>query len=369
MIRRKGRRLADGRLVNGWPGGNERGVALIAVLWFVVAAAGLSLTLVRHGQADLVQSHGQLDAVEARALLDAGVARGVAELMRSVDRRTPPATLTLTLEGSQIAIRIESESGKIDLNAADPVLITSLARTLALPEDRAVALGKAVAARRGAALRQRPLDRRPVDTGGGAAARTVANPFRNVDEIRYLSAVDDSLYQAVVPYLTVYTGLPQPQSRLAGEVVRKALELRRTASGATASGRGSQGSAQAGSADAPTAGTDAAAAADPSAAYSATTAAAVGRALAAPGTAPGAAAPPAKGEINQDPKGIYSLVVQVQLPGGYVSAARTVVWLARPVPPTERGPLPPAGGVAPMRPYRVLDWTPIVSPAPPGGGA
>ena len=345
---------------------DERGVALIAVMWFVVAAAGLSLTLVRHGQADLILSHGQLDAVQARAFLDAGVARGVAELMRSRDRRTPPSSLSLTLEGSQITVEIASESGKVDLNAADPVLITSLARTLAVPEDRAQALGKAVAARRGAQQAQGPLDKRPGSTGAaGAGASTAANPFRNVDELRYLPVVDDSVYQAMAPYLTVYTGLQQPQARLAAEPVRQALELRRTASGDQGANdaSGNQGPLDA----APSATAAAPAATNPVTAGTGSSSSTAAHPPA--GQASGqSAAPPAAGEVVQDPKGIYSLMVQVQLPGGYVSALRAVVWLARPTPPTNGSPLPPVGGVVPQRPYRVLDWTPAALTGKAEGG-
>lgn len=279
----------------------ERGIALVVVLWFVVAAAGMSLTFIRHGQADLMQTRETLDAVQARALVDAGVARAVVELARSVDRRSAPSLVEVALDGGRASVGIDPESGKIDLNAADAVLIGSLARVLEVPPERADAIGEAVVDWRDEGDLRQPRGAEDRDyEAAGRAYGTPDEPFRNVEDLRYVLPVDPAVFELLAPHLTVYTGEARPQGRLAAGPVRLAMEQRSGPKQKSDSLLGDE--------------------------------AGEGRpAQPAPGSPAVAAsadrAPAAAGEVVQDAKRVYAMTVTATLAGGYRRAERVVVWI------------------------------------------
>lgn len=281
----------------------ERGVALVVVLWFVVAAATMSLTFVRHGQADLIQTRETLNAVQARALVDAGLARAVVEVARSRDRQAPPAGIDVVLDGGRADVRIEPEGGKIDLNEADAVLIGSLARVLGIEAERADAIGEAAVDWRDEGDLRQPKGAEDEDYE--AAERpwgTPDAPFRSVAELRYLLPVDDSVYTLLQPFLTVYSGEARPRAQLAAKPVRQAMEQRSEPEDEERRGL-PEDQAAAEEAPAPRPGSPA-------------------------GDVATAGSSDAEDGGAQDRKHIYTLTVIAELAGGYRRAERAVVWLA-----------------------------------------
>jgi general secretion pathway protein K len=111
-------RLIAGHARRRAGGHGERGAALLAVLWFVAAVAGLAVGFAGLARGDWVLAATQVDAVRARALMREGLARTVVRLEARRGRPLPRA-YTWALADGVVAVRIEPEAGKVDLNAAD----------------------------------------------------------------------------------------------------------------------------------------------------------------------------------------------------------------------------------------------------------
>jgi type II secretory pathway component PulK len=99
-------RLIAGHARRRAGGHGERGAALLAVLWFVAAVAGLAVGFAGIARGDWVLAATQVDAVRARALMREGLARTVIALEARRGRPLPRA-YTWTLADGVVAVRIE----------------------------------------------------------------------------------------------------------------------------------------------------------------------------------------------------------------------------------------------------------------------
>lgn len=320
----------------------QRGVALVAVLWFVIAAAGLSLTFVRHGQADLVAGRSQLDAVQVRGLLDAGVARAAAELIRVREVRSPPRQLELTLDTGRVTIRIDSESGKVDLNRATAGLLTALAQQVGVERRKAQGIGDAIVDWRDEGDAKQPRGAESREYGQADSPWRPANqPFRHPDELKQVLNVDPVTFEKLRPHVTVYTGLDRPEQRLASGPARQALALSTETAEPEAS-QGADGSASGLSSEG--ASTSSSSGGD-SLLERATGDEGSGELGARGGEDAAEPEAPAPGEIVVDPKQVFALSLEARLPGDYVGAERVVIWLT---------------DTRQRRPFRILDRTPLL---------
>ncbi|MDW8478928.1 MAG: type II secretion system protein GspK [Xanthomonadales bacterium] len=118
----------------------------------------------------------------------------------------------LDFDGIRLEIALTDESGKIDLNTADEVVLKSLfARTGGLPEDEAAALADAV------------LDWRDEDDlvrangaerddyrAAGLPYRPSNRAFATEEELLQVLGMSYELFRRIEPALTVHSGMGQP---------------------------------------------------------------------------------------------------------------------------------------------------------------
>ena len=136
------------RLLNPRNGGAGRGagraagMALVVVLLFLATLAAVAVRITQDARALVLQTRNVTRGVEARAALAAGL--DVATQLVRLDRVPRDGRLAWTEGRTRIEVRVERESGKVDLNAADPGLVEAL-MAAALPKDldRATALAGA----------------------------------------------------------------------------------------------------------------------------------------------------------------------------------------------------------------------------------
>jgi general secretion pathway protein K len=319
----------------GAPGAAERGVALVVVLWFVTALAAMALAFTTLSRAETVRSRDVVDAIRARAVLAAALERTVEELGRSrVAWRTDGSVQRWAFDGAEVKVRIEGESGKLDLNSSDEQLVLVLIQALGFEEERAAELADALLDwRDGDDLRRlhgaEDRDYRRAGRAHGAADA----PFVHVRELRELLPMDEAAFLKLRPFATVYTGLPRPEPALARPLMRKVLAglPAAEADGPVADASRGEPARQ------PSSRSFRERAARPGT----TAGAGVADAAAA---ADGAEPRPSNeaGTIPLDPRGLYSVRLDVRLPQGYEAHADAVIWLE------DSG----------EQPYRVLDWDP-----------
>jgi general secretion pathway protein K len=177
----------------------ERGIALIAVLWAVMLLAAIAASFVTSARTETRMSRNFIGQAAARALADAGVYRGVHALLEPSPARRWKADGTLyvfALGGGEVAVALEDEGGKIDLNVAPPELLEGLLASAGL------------AAEESATLARRIVDRRDRRGFHAARAGATARPFHSVEELRSVAGMTAALFEAMAPALTIYSRQP-----------------------------------------------------------------------------------------------------------------------------------------------------------------
>ncbi len=206
-------------------GTRERGFILVAVLWILLALATLAsiyaVYVVR--TADAVGSSDR--QVRAQALFTAALELTAYQLS-AIAKENRPATgqFDFRLGRARVLAAFQSETGRIDLNAAPKPLLTSLFTALgARPADAERYADHVIAWRSP-----------PPQTGGddaeAAAYRTAGiayaprgAPFQDVAELWLVLGLPPALVERALPYLTVFNGSAQVNVLAAPPLVLAAL--------------------------------------------------------------------------------------------------------------------------------------------------
>lgn len=303
----------------------DRGVALVAVLWFTVAIAGMAAAFATLARGEALRSRNMVDGIRARTILEAALDRAALELVTPTAKPTQRGVeLDWPFDGALVHIVITGESGLVDLNAASPELIASLAGELGADRELAQRIADSVLDWRDDNSLRRPKgaedrDYRSAGRQGGAADA----PFGHIGELRQLLAVEPALYRQLRDLVTVATGRGNPDGQLAPEIVRQAM-LGKSASrhGGTKLGQDEGDMASGGDAATDDGNSDVADDPDPK---------------------PDEAEQAPESTGFTDPAGIYAIRLEALLRSGYRAHADAVIWVQE-----------TSGG----RPFRVLDWDP-----------
>ena len=112
----------------------DRGVALVAVLWFTVAIAGMAATFATLARGEALRSRNMVDAIRARTILEAGLNRAALELLTLVmlaDHHFDPAEVD--------TIRDISEEWRGEAFSFDQYLGPAMAKVRAAMEQDTIA--------------------------------------------------------------------------------------------------------------------------------------------------------------------------------------------------------------------------------------
>lgn len=181
--------------------GGERGIALLVVVWALALLSVMAAAFTSNSRTETQLGYNLVATAQARALAEAGVARAVYSLLEpDLARRwrADGIVYALDLDGGKVAVTVQDEAGKIDLNRAPEALLYAL--LLAVTGD----------ASQSEALRRSIDDwRAPVGQGLLAAAAgpegAAQRNFEAVEELRRVPGVTAELYDRLEPALTVYS--------------------------------------------------------------------------------------------------------------------------------------------------------------------
>jgi general secretion pathway protein K len=349
---------------------SERGAALVMTLVFSAAMAAMAVAFMGARQSDAVSLRAQAEAVQAQAALQAALQQTVALIANKTSRQIVPPKLSWVFDGVQVQVTLESEAGKIDINKAEEPLLKALPMALGLRDAQAVAVADTILDWRDENKLKRPNGAEDRDYAGRERGASAAanRPFAHPSELRYLPAIDASVWARLAPLITVYSGEAAPEAAKAPPLVRQALSIARGLAPSRDSGDGdSQGtdsgrdSGMSGTRDTSASGLgesdrdrggfgDRAEAGrlsqhaggeqsglTPDAGRSGLTRRDRGTEEDLEGRADG---------LEQETTGLQTVVVDVRLPNGYEAAARAVIGLN-----------PEQGG---SEPFLMLDWTPFI---------
>jgi general secretion pathway protein K len=192
----------------------QRGVALLVVLW-----ACTLLAILLGGYAVLARSEGmqasyQFQQTQAHYAAEAGVMRAIYALQAPnmadhwiADGRSYP----FLFDGATVNVAITDEGGKVDLNAASPIVLGNLFHAAGADPAHAAALAQAVVDWRSFPLTPgQTAERRAAYLAAGRDYGPRNAPFASIEELQMVLGMDPALYAAVAPDVTIWSGRPSP---------------------------------------------------------------------------------------------------------------------------------------------------------------
>ncbi len=169
------------------PQRNERGIALISVLWVLLLLSSLAAAASYTARTHAVITHRTLEIAQAEAAADAAIVDTISRLSDEQLDRHPSvhgASFPWEFQGIHVTITVSSEAGRIDLNAADDDLLLAFLLSRALDQDAATALLSTLREWRH------------------------AGPLAATEELRQIPGWNEKNLDCWMDSLTVYTGLP-----------------------------------------------------------------------------------------------------------------------------------------------------------------
>lgn len=206
-------RCAVSRRTHRRSAASEAGIALLTVLWFLVAMSGLAVALVGVGRDSAYASRNAVRGIEVRAAMASAIEITAATLWRGrlpTDGRLGWQRGPFTLEAT-----VTPESGKIDLNAASDDLIEALAtvaaEALGQDDQAALAIAHAILDWRDPDGERRLAGAEADDYADrGGVGRPRDGPFQFLAELRSVIGVDEALFAVLAPALSVHHGQAAP---------------------------------------------------------------------------------------------------------------------------------------------------------------
>ncbi len=189
----------------------ERGFALILVIWVMTLLAALAAAVAADFHSDTTVARNRLALAQARASADAGVALAVTRLLDPDLATRWPAdgrSRAVSYAGAAIALRVDDEDGKVDLNNAPIEMIAGLLEEFGAAPDRRMAIAAAIVARRRAVAASSrgigPSDRF-VFRGNNYFADFRKLAFADISELQSVPGMTHALYDRLRPYITTYS--------------------------------------------------------------------------------------------------------------------------------------------------------------------
>ena len=187
---------------------HEEGFAIVLVLWFLALLGLLGASLIRETRATHHAAGASLARLQAQAAADGAINLAIRNLL------TPLEPMPLSLNGEftnvrllsrDVAIKVEDEAGKIDINAANFPLLSALIRGVGVPPSEADFIAENTIIWRlpqSTAMRDNS-DKPYFDAGRLYGPRY--GPFRAVPELRLVLGMTDPIQAAIAPFITIWS--------------------------------------------------------------------------------------------------------------------------------------------------------------------
>ncbi|MGJ5180690.1 general secretion pathway protein GspK [Bradyrhizobium oligotrophicum] len=200
---------------------------VLSVLWGLALLIAVSLSLSWSSSVSYSLAHNEITQAGLRALVEAGVNAAVDGLLepRAERRwRADGRIYRLDVNGTQLAIRVQDELGRIDLNQTDEAMLSSLLQSAELDAQAAARLtDKIVDWRTATALKHLNGAKDRDYAARDAAYRPRNGPFQSVDELRLVMDMTPEIFARIAPALTVHSGRQFVDPQLAPPEVLRAL--------------------------------------------------------------------------------------------------------------------------------------------------
>jgi general secretion pathway protein K len=206
---------------------NQRGVALILVLWVIALMSVLLGSFALIARTENLQARHLLDATTARYAAEAGLERAVYEL-HNADPLTrwvgDGRAYEFMFDNAKVHVELTDESGKIDINSADDTLLQSLFVSAGVSLDQAANLSDAIQDWRDPDDEVHPRGAEAAQYKSQGLPYVPRNaPFQTVSEIQQVFGMNYELYSRIESAITIYAGGTSPNPAYAPLEVLQAL--------------------------------------------------------------------------------------------------------------------------------------------------
>jgi general secretion pathway protein K len=188
----------------------QRGFALLLVLWSLILLGLVAASFLRETRVDTTLARYAAENAKAEALADAGVQRAILGLLDpepATAWRADGRLYRFALGEGEVSIQVQDEGGKIDLNYAPAAVLMSLFEAAGTDSETARRLADAVQDYVDGDHERRPAGAEDPDylaANRNTGAKDA--PLDRKEELVNVLGMTRLLYQAVAPYVTVYSG-------------------------------------------------------------------------------------------------------------------------------------------------------------------
>ncbi|MEE5114736.1 type II secretion system minor pseudopilin GspK [Pseudomonas alliivorans] len=184
----------------------QHGVALLVVLWVLAILSLLLGSLAGWVQLESRQALQLRQHVQALMAAQAGIELAVQGLDNPAQRKkwiVDGREIPVMFDDAQLFIRLHSENGKLYLNNAEPDDFSRLAFACGATQAQASQIGSELVAKR----------------------NDGQTPFKLLEELAQLPSMTQTLYNRLLPEITLWSGYDRPDPAFASPVMRNALGL------------------------------------------------------------------------------------------------------------------------------------------------
>lgn len=203
------------------PRRDERGFALLLVLWSLVLLSLILSAILAAGRQDTQLSANLRRSAMAETIADSAVQDTIFRLLTAPRPPRSGLRLTLALDGGTAIVQLRYADGMVNPNMAPPELLTALLLECGASRAAATHVADAIVE-----WRSSTAERKAVVAAYSAAGLPYAplgQPFYAAEEIRLVRGMPPPLADCLVPHLSVYGMLPVPNANLADATVLHAL--------------------------------------------------------------------------------------------------------------------------------------------------
>ncbi len=207
---------------------NNRGIALVIVLWAMVLLSTMAMAMLAAQRSELQVLHNNVDRARALALAEAGIFYGIINAIsyrdgQDIGWRANGQTHQWGFADEEINISISDESSRVNLNQVAEDMLDRLLEAVGIEQD-------------GVAMRDAILDWRDDDNihrldgaedeeyaAAGLAYGARDGQFKTVAELRQVLGVKQEDYQKLEPLFTVHSRTADIHTESAASPVLLAL--------------------------------------------------------------------------------------------------------------------------------------------------
>jgi general secretion pathway protein K len=208
----------------------RRGFALLVVIWGIGIISLLNLSFMSSGKLRLQMAFNIAIATRAQLIADGAINAAILSLMANREAsaaQTNPSFYDgtpryCTLGGAVVALSVEDEGGKVDINSASPKLLQTMLMGFGLEMRRADAVANAIVAFR----TQPENDLASLKQTGDGSSRPFPPkraPFQTIYELDQVEGIDAPLFHALAPFITVHSQSPGVDARAAAPALFAAI--------------------------------------------------------------------------------------------------------------------------------------------------